>query len=82
MENTNWALVKFDEIKYIAQSYETFEFSHLPIKQSSYQALTINFLVEREVYGFQCLTRGIRKPFPNPWFYCHLHPCLKTPLFF
>lgn len=43
MENTNWALVKFDEIKYIAQSYETFEFSHLPIKQSSYQALTVNF---------------------------------------
>lgn len=36
MENTNWALVKLDEMKYIAQNYETFEFSSLPMKQSGF----------------------------------------------
>lgn len=41
MENTNWALVKFDEIKYIAKSYETLEFSYLPMKLSLPQALTL-----------------------------------------
>lgn len=41
MENTNWAFVKFDEIKQIAKSYGTLEFSYLPMKQSLSQASTL-----------------------------------------
>lgn len=41
MEYTHQRLVKFDEIKYIAKNFDTFQSSHLAMKQRLPQALTL-----------------------------------------